>query len=593
VSETQTGPGVEFRLRVDPVLLAGALLILLQTIIRAVVVLPSYYWHDDFHHVDLARRLGLSREFLVRAHNGHLEIGPIFLYWLIGRDLELSFVPAALNLLAMQVAASCLLLSVLRLLFGRSAWILLPFAGYLFTPLGLPVATWWATGLEAMPLQIAMLLALLGLVRAVRQRSWRWAAVSVGGHALGLLFWEKALLILPASLAVLLLVEWAGEPVGKRLRLLAGRWRLLLAHGVVLGLYLPLYLSVVHSPAGLGQGTRNVARNTSETVFRLLLPGLFGGPWTDVGAENTSYPHVPDPLAVFFAAVFVAVVAGSVWLRGVRAVQAWVLVAGYVAVDIALLQIGRADFIGVLTRDPRYVTDALPIIAIGFCAAFTGPVVRRPRWAPQPAGTLNSALTGTAFLMASCLLSTFLLADEQQHRYSRNYVHGVVRALEENPGASVVSTPLPPNITVATDLDGVLRAVGREQQLDRPGTDVRMFDGRANLRPITVINQTLTARGPVKDCGWAVDGAWQRLGWVATAAPGPQVIRLGYLTGQQATLHLAVGDYEQALALQAGVGHATFVVIGEHGAVRARVADVAFGGLCVTDVTAGTPWPAD
>jgi hypothetical protein len=72
---------------------------------------------------------------------------------------------------------------------------------------------------------------------------------------------------------------------------------------------------------------------------------------------------------------------------------------------------------------------------------------------------------------------------------------------------------------------------------------------------------------------------------------GPQVLRLGYVTGQAATLHLRVGGHEQALALEPGVGLATFVVTGQDGPVRVRVTDVAFGGICVTDVVAGAPWP--
>jgi hypothetical protein len=595
MSEPLPSDRLELRLRVNPVVLAGGALIVLQTVLRSLIAFSAYFWHDDFFHVALARRLGLSRQFLVRDYGGHLEIGPNFLYWLIGRNAGLSFVPAALNLLVMQVVASCLLLAVLRTLFGRSPWILLPFAGYLFTPLSLPVATWWAAGLEAMPLQIAMLLTILGLIRAVRERSWRWAAVSLLGNALGLVFWEKALLVLPASLAVLVLVEWAGEPLGRRLRLLAARWRLLLAHMTVVGLYLYLYLSVVDTSAVVGPPVRNVAKNTTDTVFRLLLPGLFGGPWTNVGAENTAFPYVGNVAAAFIATLFLIAVAASVWVRGPRALQAWLLVTGYVAVDIALLQIGRADFIGVLTRDPRYITDALPIIAIGFCAAFTGPAVprRTPRWFGQLAGSMSSALTGVAFLTSSCLLSNILLAPQLHHDYSRNYVNGVVRALDSNPDVAVLSTAVPANVSVVADLDEMLRAVGRERALDQPGTDVRMFDGLANLRRITVINRTLEASGPVKDCGWPVDGTWQALGTVPVPPPGTQVLRLGIVTGQTATLHVSVGGYEQAVAVPSGLAYATFVVTGRHGPVRAQVTDVPFGGICVTDVAAGAPWPAD
>ena len=117
-------------------LLGGALLILLQTVVRAGIVLPSYYWQDDFHARRAGPPAGAVAGFLVRDYSGHLEVGQYFLYWLIGRDGGLSFVPAALSLLGMQLVASCLLLAVLRQLFGRSPWVLVPFAGYLFTPAG-------------------------------------------------------------------------------------------------------------------------------------------------------------------------------------------------------------------------------------------------------------------------------------------------------------------------------------------------------------------------------------------------------------------------------------------------------------------------
>ena len=585
---------VELRLRVDPMLLGAALLVLLQTVVRAGIVLPSYYWQDDFHHVELARRLGLSQAFLVRDYSGHLEVGQYFLYWLIGRGAGLSFVPAALSLLGMQLAASCLLLTLLRQLFGRSPWVLVPFAGYLFTPLGLPVATWWAAGLQAMPLQITMLLTILALVRAVRQRSWRWAAVAVAAQALGLLFWEKAVLILPAALAVLVLVEWAGTPVAVRVRrLLAGWWLLLPLVLVPVG-YAFVYTAVVDSSSVLGQRSHDVARTTGETVIRLLLPGLFGGPWTDAGGENTVFPRIGDAAALLFAVLLLAVVAASFWLRGRRALQGWLLAAGYVAADIVLLQVGRADFIGLLARDPRYITDALPIIAIGVCAAFHGPARTRrfPAWLPGTTGSRGSAVPAVAVLTCSCLLSSFLLAEQLQHRFSRDYVHTLVRQLNTKPGVSVLSTPLPTNVSVSTDLGGLLLAVGRPHELDQPGTDVRMLDGLANLRPITVIDHSLEATGPLADCGWRVEEHWVPLGSLPER-PGAQVVRLGYLTGQAATVHLEVGDYEQAVAVPSGLGYATFVVTARHGTVRARVTDVAAGGICVTDVVAGAPWPAD
>ena len=46
---------------------------------------------------------------------------------------------------------------------------------------------------------------------------------------------------------------------------------------------------------------------------------------------------------------------------------------GYVAADLALVQLGRTEYLYLVARDPRYVTDALVVVAIGVSAAFSGP----------------------------------------------------------------------------------------------------------------------------------------------------------------------------------------------------------------------------
>ncbi|MGY1773098.1 hypothetical protein [Blastococcus sp. SYSU D00813] len=584
--------------RPDPVLLAGALLVVAQTVVRALVVVPSYYSQDDFHHMFLARELGLSAEYLVRDHNGHLEIGLNLVVWLLGRDAGLSFLPAALCLLTLQLVASCLLLAVLRQVAGRSPWLLVPLAGYLFTPLALPVATWWAAGLEALPLHIALLTALLGLLRALRGGSRWWTAVAVAGHALGLLFYEKALLVLPALLAFLLLVEWAGEPPGARLRLLVGSRALLLPHVLLTAAYVPLYLSVVDSTASLDVDPGRALSAAGETVSRLLLPGVLGGPWTG-GAENTVFPDVGSRRALLAALVVLAVVGVSVWLRGRRAVQAWVLVCGYVAVDLALVQVGRADFLEHVVRDPRYLTDALPVVAIGTCAAFARPPAgpgAQPRATAARSAARSAAgpLAAVAALVASCLFSTAALAEDVQHRDSRDYVEGVVAAIDGDPAASVLNTDLPFGINLfpePADVRELLQTLGVEREFDRPGTDVRMFDGEGRLWPVQLLAPRLQATGPVAGCGWRLGQGWQRVGELAGGDPDLAVLQVAYLSGAEATLHLSVGGDQQQLELPPGLGRASFVVTGQQGPVEVRGTGVAPGTVCVDGVAVGTPWP--
>lgn len=588
-------------LRADPVLVIGVVFIALQTCLRAVVVLGSYFYQDDFFHLSLLQRTGLSREFVVREHNGHLEMGTNLVYALIGRDPDPSFVPAAMVLLALQVVASGLLLAVLRQLFGRSPWILVPFVVYLFTPLALTAVTWFAAGLQALPLQIAMLTALLGGVRAYRSRSWQWAAVSVAGTATGLLFWQKALLVVPVLVAVLVLVEEAGTPWRRGLRRVADFWPYLLPHALLVAAYVPFYLSM-GGPSTLEPEAGGVVPSTGETVFSMLLPGLFGGPWTAAGAVGTAAPEPGVPAAVVVAVLALAVVAVSIRLRGARAVKAWLLVAGYLAADIALVQLARAEYLSIAARDPRYITDALPVIAIGCCAAFSGPrrvqsAGRRrapagtPRWA-RPVGAVASASAVSAVLVASSLLTAALVAGDLQHRRPQEYLAGVLRTLDAAPGGSVISSQPPVHVTLndAFDLDDTLRGLGREYVFDRPGTDMGMFDTEGVLRPITLLEPIMQASGPEPGCGWALPAAEESLGEVPIWY-GLQVLRFAYDSPAEVTLHLAVGDDRQDLTVPPGSGRAMFVVTGQQGPVTVRASGAPAGEVCVDDVVVGTPWP--
>ena len=128
------------------VLLAGLLLVLGQAVLRVKVGAGSYFWQDDFLHLDLSRTLGLYADYLVRDYSGHVEPAQYLVIWAVGQLGQGSFVPAVVVLVGLQALASTLLLVLLQLLFGRSPWLLVPFAAYLFTPLDWPRPPGWRPG---------------------------------------------------------------------------------------------------------------------------------------------------------------------------------------------------------------------------------------------------------------------------------------------------------------------------------------------------------------------------------------------------------------------------------------------------------------
>ncbi|WZH53934.1 MAG: hypothetical protein PIR53_08045 [Nocardioides alkalitolerans] len=579
----------------------GLVLVGLQTLLRALTVPGSYFWQDDFRHLELARTLGLSREFLVRDYNGHLEPGQYAVYWLVSHLAETSFLPAAISLVVLQLLASLLLLAVLRALFPPSPWLLVPFAAYLFTPLGLATSLWWAAGLQALPLQVAMLAALLGLVLHVRTGRRRWAVLSVLAQVVGLVFWEKAALVLPLLLAVHVLV--LGARLGWRARVAAVlrvRW-LWLAHGLVWVAYVAAYLTLTDGDAlGAEADDQNRWLAAARVLFQVLLPGVVGAPWSSDGAINTVYAVVPVPLAVVVGAGLLALVVLSLRRRR-GAWQAWLVAVGYVAADVLLLVVGRADALGLVARDPRYITDALPVLVVAVCAAFAPvrsagadeprpgppaePVPQSPG-ARAPFAWSSPALLVTTVVAASCVLTTLLLVPVVQREYSENYVAGALRALDEDPAAPLLNLSPPQDIAVSTDLEGILTAVGRAQALDRPGTELLALDGLARLRPVGLTAVTDQATGPEPGCGWAVSGPR-----VHVLDRGPDdgiILRLGVVAGAESSLVVRVGSaLGQVVTVPEGVGYVWFVVRDEGSVLVQPGPDAA--PVCVTDAALGSP----
>ncbi|WP_181310688.1 hypothetical protein [Nocardioides campestrisoli] len=582
------------RSRFPVVVRIGVVMIAIQLVIRGWAASGSYYFQDDFHHLHLARSLGLSRDYLVRDYGGHLEVGQYFLIWLLSHAVDDTFLVPTISVLVLQGIASLLLLVVLRTLFGTSPAVLVPFAVYLFTPLGLGWSAWWAAALQTLPLQSFMLLAILGLAKAQQSGSRRWAVVSVLAHALGLVFWEKAVFILPTLLAVQVLVISRG---GLRDRLVDLRraWRLWAGHVAVFAVYLVIYTSIASSVLGEGDSEPDLSLLADQTVFRMLIPGLFGGPWHADGAELTLYPLASGFEATAALIALLALVWVSVAVTGRLALLGWALPVGYVVADLTLLALGRADWLTLLARDPRYVADALPLVAIGFAAAFRGlfddstrPAAQRLRPRLELAGTLRVVVV----ILISCYVTTRGMVPAVQHEYPKTFVQSLLGQLEQDPTKDVLNTPAPTDIGARVDLAGLLDAVGADVEVGRPTVAPHLVDSLGQLRPLAILPGAPVVPGPEPGCGWRLDDSQATpLGAVPAGDGIVRVARLRYQASMETVLTLQHGDASSSLTVQPGTGDAYFPLGDEAGSLLAQLDGGV--GLCVLEWTAGPAWVAD
>ncbi len=576
----------------------------------------------------------MSSDLLTQDYNGHLQVGQFFLVWVLARVAPMSYPVVAVGMVALSALAVALFARLLVLIGGPRKGVLVPLAVYALCPIGLASTSWWAAALQAVPLQVAMILVVDAHLRHTwtGRRRWWWAAV--GSLLLGLLVTEKALLLVPLTLGLTVLVlrpAGAGTPraqhpadptraadptrpvleVARLLRRLGRRepWRQLapqqtlwLAYAAVSLAYLGSYLLLTDS-TGEGTSLSTALTGIRFAVVDTFTVGLAGGPWRVAGTQSP--PLSPAPYGPVLALVLVGVLvvlAGSIWWRGAYAVRVWLVLLGYLALDVGLLAATRLGQIGAeLGHDPRYVTDAVPVAAL--CLA----LVLLPGRGPAPVRTPPDVLRlpqvrGLLLVpmllgyLSSSLLTTGAVAHQAQTYSAADYLATLRASLAENPDAALVEGPVPQSVMASLLFDDlavsslVVEGMGLSRSFLEPSEVPLVVDEQGRLRPIDLRDPVRSADGPSPGCGWAADGPDGTRVPLPRAAGG--VLRLPYVVGSSARAVVETAGSTREVVLLAGL-HDLYVPLPR----GALATDVRVFGLpiglraCLGVVSVGAPVP--
>ncbi|WP_051499049.1 hypothetical protein [Nocardia sp. BMG51109] len=380
--------------RVSP-LAAAVALILAQLGIRAWVSGSGYFYWDD---LILMGRAGtyplLSSDLLLHNHDGHFMPLAFAVGWVVTKAAPLVWAGPVLSLLVLQLAASVAVWRMLVVLdsagggavpgdaviggarSGRigarvrnaartTRWvILLPLVFYLFCPLTLPSFAWWSAALNALPLQAALAWVIGDAALLVRTGRRRYAISGTVVFAVGLLFFEKSVVIPFVAFAVAALVGYLdGRP--DVLRTVARRGAALWAGSVaVLACWAAAYLSVLDT-AAIHSDPGNLWNLLHSATSLGIVPTLLGGPWAWARWLPSTPWAVPPTWTVVIAWIALgALVAVSVRTR-VRTAPVWILVVAYVIgvqVSMALLR-GGPNTAAELMQSLRYLADVTVVLA--------------------------------------------------------------------------------------------------------------------------------------------------------------------------------------------------------------------------------------
>lgn len=435
-------------LREHRVTVAALVLITASLWWKGIVLAHSYFRQDDYQYLDRATFSGFGWHYLTWVDAGHLLPVAMAEAWILARTALYNW-PLTCGVTLVILAGACLAMwKMLRTLFGNRPLILIPLGIYLFSPLSLAGIAWWATALEAFPLELAMFMAVDAHVRYLRTRRTRTAFAATAWTVLAMASMDKGVvlpfLLLALTSAFAVPAAAARWPVAL-VRVLREYWKVWVMYGVVLVAYLTLFLILLYGssskPGSVGSPAR-VFDLATTMAGSTLLTGVLGGPWQwwqgGLGAAQASPPTVLAQLA--WAAALIAIVVSCLFRR--RAWRAWAIAAGWLLVaDIAPVAVGRLQQYppSLLGVQARYVTDATGVLVVCAAIAFAGLAGERDTYR-LTAPTLRPVIRGVVLIL-SCAFIAGSLWSSVSLESSYTTVAGSARSYITTAETSVAQAP--------------------------------------------------------------------------------------------------------------------------------------------------------
>lgn len=597
-------------------------LIGVQLLLKGTLLAGGYFRQDDYHYLDRAAASGFGWSYLMLVDSGHLLPLGQLIAWLQARLALYDWPVTAGVILLLLAAASFAMLRMLLTIFGKRPGILIPLGIFLFSPLSLAGADWWAVAIEILPLEAAIFLAVDAHVRYLRNGRLRTAAAAAAWLAAGMAAMEKGAVV-PLLLLALTAAYFVPRPRDVR-----RYWRAWTIYGGVLACYAAVFFTQLRTSAvqpGNPGSAGHVLGLIKAMVGTSLLPGALGGPWR--WASGSGYDQAAPPVVLqvlSWAVALIVVVLTCLWR--VRAWRAWAILAGWiVAADFVPVIVGRlGGYPGsLLGAQTRYLTDATGVLAL--CAGLAllplageqdAYRIKLGRFKPGRfrLGALRRPLVaaGTALICAVAAGSVWSLERLQSvsnatTATARSYIATAQTAVADaRPGTVIVDSAVPAEImdvglfwnhALTSDVIGAVAAPSQDltwrQTLRGVVAEPMIFDAQGQLWPATVTGQFSWPGPRVKTGPFARQNCWQ------VTAAGTSVpllgsvyryawtIRVAY-TGSASGLAVGFGGDESTVALTPGTHMAYLTMVGGGKAVTLRKTG---GDLCVTGVTIGSLQP--
>ncbi|WP_280468280.1 hypothetical protein [Nocardia cyriacigeorgica] len=553
--------------------MAAALLITAQLVLRGWVAGSGYFYWDDLILIGRAGSEPLwSPKLLLYDHDGHFMPAAFATAWLVTAIAPLAWAGPVLTMLVWQAAASIAVVRMLVVLLGPRRILLAPLLFYLLCPLTLPAFSWWSAALNALPLQFALAWVIADAVLLVRTGRRRYAVTGVAVLVLGLLFFEKSVVVPFVAFAVAAMARYVvGErgAVREVARRAAALW---IGSALALGCWSVAYLAVVdiapaHSERGDLPGLLHGATSLG------VVPTLLGGPWAWERWLPAAPWATPPSAAAALSWIVLAVIVVWTIRTTPRAAAVWVSVALYLAVALVPVALARGgpNTVDELMQSLRYLADMGVVLTAAFALLLCAKPRERERL-PRPRAAVVVAVAAT--FTASSLWSTVTYVRSWSTGATERYLTTAAAELgtldaplleQEVPWTVLNPTAYPQNLA-----SRVLSPIAGQGAFADSTPRLRMITDTGDIVDAQVWWNRSIRPGPQPGCGYRVQGEHP----VRLLLDGPMLahewtVQLNYLAGRDGRITLAF-EHGDAVTVPVRKGlHTVFVrVVGSGSALR-------------------------
>lgn len=589
------------RFREDRVGAAALAIIAVAVGVRVWVALRGFLIFDDFMLASRAVESPLSVHHLFSAVNEHVMPAGVLVIWIVTRAFGIAHWPYVVLLAVGYAALGIAFLRLLRSVLRPGWGLLVPLGLLMISPLTLEATSMALTGLTVLPMLLAMVLAMSAQVRYVRTRRPRHLVTLGLSLLLGLLFFEKSLLIAPLVFLFTVALFTTGGPVRGAVEALRRHRPAWVVLAVVSLAYLALYTSIINSSAQRPNNTGTMVTFWRQLLGHTLAPGLVGGPWQWLPSGDVAPLVEPGegPRWLSWIAV-AAVVVVTVRARRV-AVRAWLLLLAYVLLVCALFTLTRlsTDFAPWVGLAPRYLCDVVVVAALSLGIALMGLADRDsdpPNW--RPGRALAAVLVGA--LVLSTAWSTAGFAELWASKKGKTFLRTAEAELARAPADTVFfDGPVPESVQASFFYpyhmySRFFLAAKRQPTLVEEAEHPSVFNESGHIRPAWVQGANIKpGADPFCKTNKVIGGGAVRLPLEKPVNGQRWIVRIGYLSGgaESSPAMLRLGDGRHTFTVRNGLHQLYFVLTGDGDAVELTVNDPKMW-LCTNEIMVGqaVPW---